>query len=457
MKIRTRLTLQFLFWGAIIMLLASVAIYYTSSNFRKQDFYNRLINNGKGTAKFLLDAPVIDPDKVLKIEKDNPVKLENEKIIILNFLDNVVYSSDSTGEIKIINPVLERVRLLETVTYRQGKYSVAGALFTAKMDRFVIIAAATDSDGQYYLKRLAFLLLFVFIVSLFLFFLAGWIYAGRALKPISNVIQRVEEVSAKSLNLRVPLVNEADEIGQLAKTFNTMLERLETSFSTQKDFISNASHELRTPLTAIHGQLDVLMLKDRPAEEYKTEIASVLHDIRKLIDLLNRLLLIARTSSEGIINRNGKVRLDEVIWQAKDEVKKFNENYQINISVGESVTDAEQMLVSGDESLLKAAISNVMENACKYSSDHSVNVTLEYDPDKHIDIRFSDHGIGISEEDIKKVFEPFYRAANAKAFPGTGIGLQIVNQIIKGHNGTVNIASQQGKGTTVTITLPSLA
>jgi len=454
MNIRTRLTLQFLFWGAIIMLIASITIYYTASSFRKADFYERLRNNGLSTARLLLDARTIDPGRVLSLEKDNPVKLENEKIIILNFLDNVVYSTDSAREISIVNSVLERSRLLEKVQYRQGHFSVVCTLYQAKLDRFVIIAAATDPDGHFYLKNLALLLLMVFIISLVLFAMAGWIYAGRALRPISRVIKSVEEVSAKSLYLRVPVENKADEIGQLADTFNNMLARLESAFSAQKEFISNASHEMRTPLTAINGQLEVLMLKDRSQEEYKTEISSVLNDIRSLIDLLNRLLLVARTSSAGHFNRSEKVRIDEALWQARDDLKKFNPHYRIKISMDDSVTDEEQVSVPGDEALLKAAVFNIMDNGCKYSPDHSVEVIVRI-TEPGIEIQFRDHGIGISPEDRQKVFEPFFRGANAKSFPGTGIGLRIVNQIVKGHNGTVSLSSSPGKGTVVTVSLPS--
>ncbi len=109
------------------------------------------------------------------------------------------------------------------------------------------------------------------------------VFSGRALKPMSDVVGRVEEISISSLNLRVPEGNGADEIGRLARTFNNMLERLETSFSMQKNFIANASHELRTPLTSINGQLEVLMLKERSPEEYRTAVVSVMEDIKTLL------------------------------------------------------------------------------------------------------------------------------------------------------------------------------
>src|SRR5665811_396117 len=139
-----------------------------------------------------------------------------------------------------------------------------------------------------------------------------------------------DSISITSLNLRVFEGNGKDEIGKLAKTFNNMLERLETSFSMQKNFIANASHELRTPLTSINGQLEVLMMKDRSADEYKIALGSVLEDIKSLIDLSNRLLLIARTSAEGPSFYSNKIRIDEILWQAKEEIKRFNTGYHIN-------------------------------------------------------------------------------------------------------------------------------
>jgi signal transduction histidine kinase len=289
-----------------------------------------------------------------------------------------------------------------------------------------------------------------------MFFAAGWLFAGRALKPISDVVNRVEDISIKSLNLRVPEGNGTDEIGRLARTFNKMLERLETSFAMQKNFIANASHELRTPLTSINGQIEVLMMRERSSDEYKNTLASVLEDIKTLINLSNRLLLIARTSAEGPSTYSKTIRIDEILWQAKEEIKRFNEGYHIIITLDNSLTDSDQMIVAGDESLLTVAVSNIIENACKYSSDNKVDIKFRY-VEKMVEIIFEDKGIGISEEDLLKVFEPFYRAANANSNYGSGIGLSLVDQIIKNHNGTIKISSQIGKGTKVIISLPAIS
>jgi signal transduction histidine kinase len=352
-----------------------------------------------------------------------------------------------------MNTIVGLVKSDKEVFLKQDEYEVIGTSHTTGFYKFVVIGAAIDKDGLLHLKKLRTILILVCLVSFIIFSITGWFYSGRALKPISDMVEKVEDISITSLNLRVPEGNGIDEIGRLARTFNRMLERLESSFALQKDFIANASHELRTPLTSINGQIEVLLMKDRSAAEYESSLTSVLEDIKSLIDLSNRLLLIARTSAENPVNFGKNIRIDEILWQAQEEMKKFNDDYHINISMDNSLTDYDQMIVAGDEYLLKVAFCNIIDNACKYSSDNTVNIKLHWNI-KWIEVIFEDKGIGISKEEIQKVFEPFYRAANAISIPGTGIGLHLVNQIIKIHQGKINLTSQPGKGSAVTIALP---
>jgi signal transduction histidine kinase len=453
MQIRTRLTLQFLLLGGLIMIIASLAIYYSSARFRQEDFYSLLRNKARSTANLLLDGKQIDASRVMMVERNNLVKFQDEKIIVMNFLNDIIYSSDEKNEIVITNDLLEKIRLGLKVEYRQDPFEVVGTLVISRFDRFVVIAAAVDSQGFLHLKKLKTVLIDVCLVSFLILFAAGWFYSGRALKPINDVIRNVEDISITSLNLRVPEGNGRDEIGKLARTFNRMLERLEESFALQKDFISSASHELRTPLTAVNGQIEVLMMKDRTTEEYKSALASVLEDIKSLITLSNRLFLMARASAESPSKTFRKVRFDEILWQARDEITRFNKDYRVNISIDNSVTDSDQMLMLGDESLLKVAVTNIIDNACKFSPDKTVNIRFE-PAMKWITVVFEDRGIGISEEDQRKIFEPFYRGSNAISVKGTGIGLPLAGRIVRNHNGTIALSSKVGKGTMVTLTFP---
>jgi len=348
MQIRNRLTLQFLLFGGIILIIASITIYFFSANFRKQDFHDRLRNKALSTANLFFTEYEVDAERFLRYEKENQVNLHNEKIIILNLKNDTIYNSDKQGVIKIGERNIEQVRSGQQFTIMHGKYEIIGTLYITNYDSFLIFAAASDDEGYQYLEELRILLIIVSFVCLFLFFIVGWFSSARAIKPLSDVVKKVEEISATSLNLRIFEGNKNDEISRLAKTFNKMLMRLEVSFATQKNFIAHASHELRTPLTSINGQLEVLLMKDRSVEEYNLEIESVLKDIKSLIDLSNRLLLLASTNADGPMNLNKKIRIDEVLWQIKEELKKFKNEYNINISIDESLTDFDQMVVFGE-------------------------------------------------------------------------------------------------------------
>lgn len=435
------------------MIISSVAIYMSSAGFRKEDFYNRLRNKARLTARIVLNADKSVTDELRRIDRDYPASLQSEKIIILNFLNDTIYNTDKKKEILISPDVPEKVRLYQRVIYKINDYEVLGTLYTNSGYRYVVIAAAKDPEGIAHLKKLKIILLSVCLISLLLFYIAGRFFAGKALKPVANVVKQVRDISITRMNLRVPEGNGTDEFGRLARTFNDMLERLQSSFASQKDFIANASHELRTPLTSINGQIEVLLMKDRSTEEYKAALMSVLEDLRSLIDLANRLLLIARTTSDNPVNFSEHIRIDELLWQIQDEMKRFGKNCHIHIFMDDSLTDSEQITVAGDESLLKTAFSNIIENSCKFSNDNSVYISFR-ETGKWIEVIFKDNGIGIPEIDLKKILEPFFRAGNAISIPGSGIGLPLVNQIIRNHKGQLIITSTQGTGTTVTIRLP---
>ena len=452
MNIRTKLTLRFILITAIIFLLASVLIYYLSAEYRQEDFYTRLHNNANNTAKLLIDVDEVDSELLRRIERDNPVRLPSERIIVYNYRDTVLFSTDEDNIINVDTALLDRIRIQDELRYEQGEYEVLGFLFKGRYDRFVVIAAATDIYGFKRLKNLIFILLLVFVISIVVVSFSGWFYAGRALRPIARVVRQVDEISIANLDIRLDEGNGQDEIAMLSKTFNSMLSRLETSFKAQKNFISNASHELRTPLTAVTGQLEVTLLNPRSSEEYKTVIQSVLEDIIYLNRLSNRLLMLAQTTAEDRRNGMGAVRIDEVIWQAKEEVRRHHTDFKVNIDLEEDLDDT-RLTINGDEQLLRTAFANIMENGCKYSSDKTTNVFIHKSIDS-LTVRFKDEGLGIAPEDIANIFEPFYRGSNTLNIKGHGIGLSMVKAIVKLHHGTIQLTSQVNHGTRFIIQLP---
>lgn len=454
MNIRNRLTVRFILIVAIILVLGSMLIYVFSADYRQEDYYNRLRNKANNTAKLLIDVDEIDVTLLRRLEKDNPVSLPNEIIVVYDFRNHIIFSTDSARQIFIDQNLLNRIRLEDEVRYTSGNFEVLGFLFKGRYDRFTVVAAATDIYGFNKLKNLRTILLSVFAISIIVVSIAGWLFAGKALEPISKVISRVDEISISSLNLRVDEGNGKDEIAKLAQTFNNMLTRLETSFKAQRNFIANASHELRTPLTSITGQLEVTLLNSRSTEEYKAVLYSVLEDIKNMNTLSNRLLLLAQATSKEREKKMSTLRIDDLIWQIRDEMMSHNASYIVTIDLEHNLDD-ERMLVHGDAQLIRSAFTNIIENSCKYSPDHTASVLIK-SSGSSLTVVFADKGIGIAANDLSSIFDPFYRGANAQNVKGSGIGLSIVKPILQLHDATIQVDSVVGQGTTFTVSFPAV-
>jgi len=401
----------------------------------------------------LLAIDEIDKELLAKIEQNNPLSLPNEKIVIYDFQNNIIYSTDSENVLQINASTINKARLNGNIRYTQEPYEVFGAFYAGNFDRIVVFAAATDIFGFSKLEYLRLIMLVVFITSLIAVYFAGKLFSARALKPISNLIKQVDSIGISNLSQRVDQGTENDELASLARTFNGMLERLDSAFKIQKNFIANASHELRTPLTVITGQLEVVLLKARTNEEYRISIANVLSDMKNLNQLSNRLLLLAQASSEPAESSLTQVRIDDILWNARSEILKRTENYSINISFTNNITDESMLMVLGNELLLKTAVSNLMDNGCKYSNNQQVHVTIDANP-VHIVLTFKDESEGIPENEQEMIFLPFFRGKNTFGKQGHGLGLSLVDKIVKQHQGSISLTSTYGVGSEFKVKLP---
>jgi signal transduction histidine kinase len=453
MEIRGKLTFQFIGIVAFILLMSLLAIYLSFSRSRKEEFYSRLGNKTSLVARMLIEIEEIDAELLRKIEKGNPLSLPNEKIVIFDYQNQQIYTSDEDHILTIPDELVNKVRLVNEVRYREKPYEVFGAFHTGEYDRIVVFVAATDIFGISKLQRLRLILVLVFVSSLIIVYLAGRLFAARALQPVADIISQVNGIGLANIDQRINEGNGTDELARLAMTFNGMLQRIGSAFTVQKDFIANASHELRTPLTVISGRLEVLLLKERSGAEYQETLSSVLEDIRKLNHLSNRLLLLAQASSESATGSFSPVRVDDILWNARSEIMTRDKNFRVNISFGENITDDSKLVVKGNSLLLKTAFGNLMDNACKYSGDNLSQVVLDAH-DHEVVMRFRDNGIGIPFPELKLVFQPFHRAANSVGTQGHGIGLSLVDRITSLHNGTISVISELNAGSEFTITLP---
>ncbi len=182
-------------------------------------------------------------------------------------------------------------------------------------------------------------------------------------------------------------------------------------------------------------------------------LLSLKEDITNLKAVSNRLLLLAQASMVDVEKKFVPLRLDHLLWDSKAELVRMHPENRVTINLDPELDDESNLQVFGDEQLLKGAIVNIMDNACKYSQDHHVTVNLRMTAGKTI-LEFKDKGVGIPSDQVTRLFEPFYRGSNVTGFKGVGIGLSLAYRIVKGHFGDIFVESQEGKGTKVVIHLP---
>lgn len=217
-------------------------------------------------------------------------------------------------------------------------------------------------------------LLAVWAVSFGLLFVIGYFMARSVLKPVSEIVKQVEAITASNLSKRVEVEDHKDEIGELARTFNKTLDRLEESFEAQKMFISNVSHELRTPMAALIAELELSLYKERSSEDYKKVVENALSDARNIEKLSNGLMDLAKASYNTEQISMSAIRLDEVLLDASAMVMKAHSGYNVDLRFEDDTEDDGMVTIRGNDYLLRTAFVNLIENNCKFSSDQSSTV-----------------------------------------------------------------------------------
>jgi signal transduction histidine kinase len=288
--------------------------------------------------------------------------------------------------------------------------------------------------------------------SVLLFGLAGgWTLARLGLRPVARVAQTARDiVNAEDLSHRVPNTGPADEVGALATTFNEMLSRLQSLFEGQRRFLAEAAHELRTPLASMLGNVDLLAtFGDDPARRHES-ITALKRTGKHISRLLDDLLLLAQADAGWHLGPLEPVAIDDLIMEVYEALVLTNENVALKIE------RCEPACVRGDSDRLRQVFMNLIDNALKHSPPGSAVTIAVWDDDGKVKVRIRDFGPGIPADDLKRIFDPFFRAPASRRLPGAGLGLTIVHWIVEEHGGDVTIGSSTGDGTTVTLSFPAI-
>ena len=455
MKIRNKLSILFTFLTATILLVFAALVYYSAYQSRETEFFKRLHQETLTKANLFFEAKV-DALTLQTIYKNNSETINEVQVAIYDTAFNLLYhDAVEIDEVKETRQMINRIKSKKYIRFYQGDWQVVGLLFPYEGKQYILTASAYDQYGYSKLRHLSQTIWGVFICSIVLIYAAGRFFSKRALRPMTEIVNKVKSITASNLDLRLKQAEGKDEVSELADTFNRMLDRLENSFDAQKQFVSNISHEVRTPLAVLITELELSTYKERSVEEYKKVISNTLIDARRLSKLSDSLLDFAKASYDPQEIGFKEVRIDEVLLDARQKVQKENPKYLIDIHYENEFDVDNEISVVGNEYLLNVAFANLLENGGKFSKDPKMSVRINFQNDKII-LLFSDNGIGISNEDLKLIFTPFFRGDNKKFAEGNGVGLSLTQKIISLHKGTIEVQSKIGEGTTFIITLPHL-
>jgi signal transduction histidine kinase len=441
MKIRDRLSLQFTIVSAVLLFLVLAAIYLVTWENQKKDFYGHLRERAITNAELFLAQDNLSEEKFREVQKKYPQSLPEEIVRIYNDQDQSVFIKDSSFQWQ--RSVIDQVRKEKSIEYAKGNRQIVGIYYIDNSGNFVILASAIDTYGFDQQRQLFLIMLIGFLISVCVLFFAGRLFARIALSPMIKVINDVKIIRSSSLNKRLETKEGKDEINELAVTFNNLLEHLEQSFEAQSSFVAHASHELRTPITSIIGDVEVTLSQEREKSDYKKTLEGVLAESEKLNDLINNLFELAQTNID--ITEFRDLRLDELIWQIKDEWNGRLPDSKIDLQY-HLPEDTRKYTIQGNNYLLFIAISNILKNAIKFSDNHEVTCRLYMNNHTPV-ISIRDKGIGIGKEDLQKIFQPFYRGSNTFGYAGYGVGLSLADKIFRLHNVRVTVQSQLDKGT----------
>jgi len=448
MQIRKRITITYVTLSVLSTLMLSIIVFVLFRQNNRYYFLKRLQDRAKIVASihYQNDPKKAEYYRKLKAEGLEELIDENDFVLKVNGGNTFEYNTDLNLPPEFYSEVMQK----KTSWIEESSRYYYGQIFNESGQKYMVIITAKDRRGHFSSVYIVRILFFGGLAFIILAYFLGRFLARRFVLPLSRITKEVKRISASNLHNRLPQPENDDEMSDLTSTFNDMLDRLETSFEIQANFINNASHELKTPITTIIAESEIMLLKKREPEEYQQALANIYNQASRLGNLTESLLKLTLTGYDGQKQVKDVARLDELLMDVKADLDKLYPENRVMLRLDELPEDDSLLLMPCNKPLIELALSNIISNGVKYSNNETVFVTLGATK-MQLTVTITDIGIGIPPEDIPHLYEPFFRGKEASRYNGYGLGLPLAMKIIRMHHGELKIQSQPDHGTIVTI------
>jgi len=477
---RFRLTLLFVAILALILAIFSIFIYTRQAQILRVEVLTRLAAQSDQLAEYyraqMRSSEEESEDRSEHTPQGSPPLLPENALLVIVGLDKQVtllqgalQPSDLAALIETWN---KSPAALESVTFNvPGQGNAARKTYLFKVSFFAIeggwggymlLGSPEDPGGQ--MPRLAVSLALSSLLILLFAFGGGYWLADRAMQPVQAIVRTARRIGESDLSQRLNL-HRRDELGELADTFDQMLDRLQAAFERQRQFTADASHELRSPLAIIELEANRALERPRTLKEYEKALRLIQSENEWMGRLVNELLLLARMDAGQTAMQLDKLDLSEVVVDVTERLSALAQVNGVVLKTGALV----ECFVQADRIYLAQLINNLVENAIKYTHRQDALVQVEtanqaLDGQAWSLVSVSDNGQGIPEDQLPYIFNRFYRLDKARTrqpdeeqawLSGSGLGLAIAKSIAQAYGGRIEVTSQAGEGATFTVWLPA--
>lgn len=368
--------------------------------------------------------------------------------------ETIVSTDDTHWQIgagrKAINSIAEGSKqFFETISIPQRDYR-ARVLYSRLGQDYILQIMISMGDMNRFLAVFRHVFILIMGLMFILSTVAGWFMARRALTGVEEVTQTAIQVSDGKFDKRVRVTGHGEEIDRLASTFNNMLEKLQILITDIKEINDNVAHDLRSPVTRIRGIAETTLLASEGDPELEAMAGSIIEECDGLLVMINTMLDISEAEA-GVSKLNiSDVDLSKIIYEACELFQPVAEDKNIDIM---HELDA-NVSIKADKEKIQRLIANLLDNALKYTPPNgTITFAVKQDQNEVI-ITITDTGIGISEKDIPKIFNRFYRCDRSRSLQGIGLGLSLARAIVMVHHGAINVSSELNRGSAFTVSLP---
>jgi len=452
MSIRNKILIYFSTTVIILTAISLLLIYTIFANYRKEEFHQRQKEKIESTIFFLVKIKPMDEKIVQAIDDLTIHDFYDEKLLIYDSSKTLIYASIDDLTIDNPNEILHELSQTSSfIVTNENDYDVLGIRYVKNNEVFYGISKAYDTFGfskLIYLRNV--LIANFFIISIIVIFISYYL-SMKIAKPISKITSIIKNYNFNIDNKPLEHYKGENEISILVQRFNELMKKMNEAFSFQKHAIHHISHELKTPISILVSNFERIE-KENDIEKIKILIHNQKEDTISLSEIISSLLEISKAETSDSF-ANEKIRIDELLFDVAEELKTVFPDFKFLIEYKHISDDESDLIILGNNQLLKSTFMNLMLNCVQYSINNFSEIHILTSSD-FIDIDFINKGTTISDNEQKFLFQHFFRGSNSKGKRGFGLGLVLINRIISMHKGSVTYRTENNDTNIFSVKLP---